>query len=123
MREVHLVVRLDPETERKLDQIGEALRTLTHKVNHLSQQSDALNAKVDALQAASDATQGSLTEIRQDIADIKSGLPTSGGLTADEVTALSGRLDALSTKVAGVAADAAELASENPTPPPPPPAA
>lgn len=71
----------------------------------MSAQSDALNAKVDALAA-------SLKAIRQDITDIKNGLPASGGLTADEVTALSARLDA-------VVSDAAELDGENPATPAP----
>lgn len=66
----------------------------------MSAQSDALNAKVDAMATA-------LTNIRQDITDIKNGLPASGGLTAEEVAALSAKLD-------GVVADAQQLDSENP---------
>ena len=66
----------------------------------MSAQSDALNAKVDALASA-------LTNIRADITAIKNSLPTSGGLTADEVTALSAKLDAVVT-------DAQELDTENP---------
>lgn len=69
----------------------------------MSAVTDALNAKIDAITA-------SVAAIRQDIADIKAGLPTSGGMSADEVAALSARLDTLATTVA-------ELDSENPTPP------
>lgn len=65
----------------------------------MSEASDALNAKVDALA-------GSLAAIRADITAIKNSLP-SGGMTADEVAALSAKLDT-------VVADAAELDGENP---------
>lgn len=79
---------------------------ILQEIKRMSEQSDALNAKVDALQA-------SVTAIRQDITDIKNSLPASGGLTAEEVAALSAKLD-------GVVADAAELDSENPAPAPNP---
>lgn len=65
----------------------------------MSEVSDALNAKVDALAA-------SLTAIRNDITAIKNSLP-AGGMTAEEVAALSAKLDT-------VVADAAELDTENP---------
>lgn len=78
------------------------------RIRHMSAVSDALNAKVDALAA-------SVKNIRQDIADIKASLPTDGGMSADEVAALSAKLD-------GVVSDAAELDSENPAAPAPAPA-
>lgn len=69
----------------------------------MSAVSDAINAKVDLLS-------GALKDIRQDITDIKAGLPTDGGMTADEVAALSAKLD-------GVVSDAQELDGENPAVP------
>lgn len=68
----------------------------------MSEVTDALNAKIDAVTA-------SITNIRADIADIKAGLPATGGMTAEEVAALSARLD-------GVVTAAAELDAENPAP-------
>lgn len=72
---------------------------LIQGVNRMSVQSDAINAKVDALAAA-------LTNIRNDITAIKNSLP-AGGMSADEVAALSARLDTVVT-------DAQELDTENP---------
>lgn len=48
---------------------------------------DQLTAKVNAVTT-------SLTNIKDDITRIKEGLPTSGGLTEAEVSALSAQLDA-----------------------------
>lgn len=95
--------RTDPATERKLDQIASALLRIARKLTTMSEQSDAMNKKVDDLSS-------SVKSIRQDITDIKNSLPASGGLSADEVAALSTKLDA-------VASDAAELDSENPAAP------
>lgn len=64
---------------------------------------DDLTAKVGLIQTA-------LTSIRADITAIKNSLPTSGGLTADEVAQLSAKLDA-------AVSDAQELDGENPAAP------
>jgi len=50
---------------------------------------------LDALMAKATAAETSLTNIKADITKIKEGLPTTGGLTADEVATLSSKLDAL----------------------------
>lgn len=78
---------------------------MPERIRRMSAVSDALNAKVDALAA-------SLAGIRADITAIKNSLPADGGMTADEVAALSTKLDT-------VVSDAAELDSENPAPTPP----
>jgi len=76
-----------------------AVQVLIRKVNEMSAATDALNAKVDQIQTA-------VSGIRSDIAAIKAGLPTEGGLTAAEVVALTAKVDA-------VLADATQLDSEN----------
>jgi septal ring factor EnvC (AmiA/AmiB activator) len=92
-------------SRRKFRHIERALHHIEQRLTHMSAQNDSLNAQVDALQA-------SVKNIRQDITDIKNSLPAFGGLTADEVAALS-------AKLATVVSDAAELDSENPATPGP----
>jgi len=91
-------IRFDPFSWLRDPRVAILLR----KVNAMSEASDALNKKVDDLAAA-------LANIRGDITEIKNNLPT-GGMTADEVAALSTKLDT-------VVADAQQLDSENPAAP------
>ena len=62
-----------------------------------------LTTKLDGINSA-------VTNIRQDISDIKASLPAAGGLTADEVAALDARLTS-------VLAAAQALDAENPSTP------
>lgn len=50
---------------------------------------------LDQLTAKADALETSLSNIREDITDIKNSLPAEGGLTAEEVATLSAKLDGL----------------------------
>lgn len=54
---------------------------------------------LDQLMAKVDQANTSLTNIRADIIRIKDSLPTTGGLTAEEVTVLAGRLDTLANDI------------------------
>jgi len=49
---------------------------------------DEVNAKLDRIEA-------NLGEVAEDLAEVVAGLPTEGGLTAEEVSALSTRLDTI----------------------------
>lgn len=107
------MTRFDPFRWLRDSRVGLILERLTK----MSAASDVLNAKVDALAGKVDLIQTSLTDIRGDIADIKNGLPASGGMSGDEVAALSAKVDALGSKVDGVVSDAQELDTENPATP------
>lgn len=72
--------------------------------NQQNQMAQELNALVDRLETA-------LTNIRQDIQDIKNGLPSQGGLTPEQTEALKSRLQ---TVVSGAEA----LDAENEANPP-----
>ena len=50
---------------------------------------------LNQLTAKADALETSLSNIREDITDIKNSLPAEGGLTAEEVATLSAKLDGL----------------------------
>lgn len=65
-----------------------------------------INAYLDRLEAA-------LTNIRQDITDIKDGLPDTGGLSAAETAAVKARLETLVT-----GAEALDAENERPVIPP-----
>lgn len=105
---------------RKIRHIERAFRALEHREIRIMAVIDDLTTKLAGISTKADGIQASVTAVRGDIADIKNGLPTAGGLTAAEVATLSTALDALGTKVDAVATDAAELDSENPAPTPAP---
>ena len=70
----------------------------------MSTEFDTLGPKVDAAIAASTASKASadaavakIGDLLQQITDLKNALPTTGGMTADEVAVLAGKLDQLAT--------------------------
>ncbi len=74
---------------------------------------DQLLAKVTAQETSIASLTTSVSNIAADIQRIKDSLPTEGGLTAEEVAALSARLDEASTAAAGAATQADTLDKEN----------
>ncbi len=70
-------------------------------------------AKVTAQEISIASLTTSVSNIAVDIQRIKDSLPTEGGLTAEEVAALSARLDEVSTAAAGAATQADNLDKEN----------
>jgi hypothetical protein len=73
--------------ERKLDRIEAHLKFIIKQQKDMAQE---INAYLDRMEAA-------LTNIRQDIQDIKDGLPDDGGLSATEVAQIKERLSAVVT--------------------------
>ena len=70
----------------------------------MSTEFDTLAPKVDAAVAASTASKASadaavakIGDLLQQITNLKNALPTTGGMTADEVAVLAGKLDQLAT--------------------------
>lgn len=104
----------DPATDRRLDAIRDAIATLDRKVNRLMTTVDEISAKLDAAAAREIETQTALAAIRQDIADIKASIPTSGGATQEQLDALGAKVDALGAAVDATATAAQALDSENP---------
>lgn len=94
--------------------IERELHTLIRKVNQIMATVAEINAKLDAAAVREDATQAALVGIRQDIADLKASIPTSGGATQAELDALGAKVDALGAKVDQTATDAQALDAENP---------
>jgi len=76
---------------------------------------DDINAKLENLNAQQDLTVAALSNIRQDIADLKASIPTSGGLSEAQTQDVLAKLTALETKVSNTAADAQALDAENPS--------
>lgn len=71
-------------------QLTEVLEKVTKILKNTTMAQDTL----DQLTAKVDSVTTSLTNIKEDITRIKDSLPAEGGLTAEEVAALSAKLDA-----------------------------
>lgn len=100
-----LNVNLQGELLERLVDLAYSIHRQLHTIEHtMSTEFDALSPKVDAAVAASTASKASadaavakIADLRQQVADLKASLPPAGGMTADEVKALSDKLDQLAT--------------------------
>jgi hypothetical protein len=89
--------------EKKLDKIEAHLKFIIKQQKDMAQE---INAYLDRMETA-------LTNIKQDIQDIKDGIPDTGGLNAEETAQIKQRLSAVVTS-------AEALDSENTRPEVPP---
>lgn len=92
---------------KKLTQI---LKIVTTMADETLQELKALAQRASA---GMDQANTSLANIKEDITRIKDGLPTAGGLTADEVAQLKVDLEGAAGKAEATAASADALDKEN----------
>lgn len=78
--------------------IVDKLTTIEAKLNQLIKITTMSQETLDQLTAKINGVTTSLDNIKADITKIKEGLPTEGGLTAEEVATLSASLDAAVSK-------------------------
>lgn len=88
--------------------VAARLDVFIRKLNHMTDQADKLNARADALITQNTALIGLAHGLK---ASLDAAVANGAGMTADEVQALSDKLDA------ATAADAAEISADTPLPP------
>lgn len=88
--------------------VAARLDVFIRKLHHMTEQADQLNAKADALIAQNTSLIGLAHGLK---ASLDAAVANGTGMTADEVKALSDKLDA------ATAADAAEISADTPLPP------
>jgi septal ring factor EnvC (AmiA/AmiB activator) len=92
----NIIIRGDyTKLERSLERIEAHLKFIIKQQKEMAQE---INAYLDRVEAA-------LTNIKQDIQDIKDGLPPSGGLTAEQVAQIKERLSAVVTSAESLDAE------------------